>query len=414
MMGLGVVVAVVLLVVSAALTAAQVAASQVGASRIRTLQEEGFQGAAALAQVREADVSVRASIRLVTRVCNLTALGIATVLGVETWHATFPVIFVVLSGIAVVHIVADVVPHVLAARSPVRIGLTSAPLLLTAAKLARPFIAPIAVLGDRIVGAEDETSERELREIQEIGEEEGVLEASESRLVERAFRLDELTAWDVMTPRVDVFAWRDDRTLDEIVAILSEVRYSRVPVYKGTIDEITGIVYVREAYEHYVDGHGKMALAELARPPFFVPGSLPLTQLLLDFQSRRIHMGIVADEFGGTDGLVTLEDILEELVGEIHDELDIEELEILKSSPTMLEVEASIDLRELNEALDVELPVDEHRSLNGYILEELGHVPLTGAIFERGGFRIEILEATETQVVGARLTKLEPAPEVAE
>jgi CBS domain containing-hemolysin-like protein len=180
------------------------------------------------------------------------------------------------------------------------------------------------------------------------------------------------------------------------------------------VDDVTGIVYVREAYERITRGDRDATLASFAREPFFVPGSLSLTQLLQDFQSRRIHMGIVADEFGGTDGLVTMEDILEELVGEIHDELDIEELEILKSSPTMLEVEASIDLRELNEALDVELPVDEHRSLNGYILEELGHVPLTGAIFERGGLRIEIMEATETQVVGARLTKLEPAPEVAE
>jgi len=414
MIGLAAGVAALLLAASAALTTAQAAAALVSASRVRTLQAEGFMGASALAQVREDDVTVRASIRLVTRVCNLTALGIATVIGVETWHATLPVILVVLSGIATVHVVADVIPHVLAARSPVRLALTSAPMLLVAAKLARPFIAPVAVLEDRIVGAEDETSERELREIQEIGAEEGVLEESESRLVERAFRLDELTAWDVMTPRVDIFAWRDDRRVDEIVPSLKDIRFTRVPVYKGTIDEITGIVYVREIYEHYVDGHPHMTLAELARPPFFVPGSLPLTQLLQDFQARRLHMGIVADEFGGTDGLVTLEDVIEELVGEIHDELDVEESEIHKASATMLEVDASIDLRELNEALDVELPDDEHRSLNGYILEELGEVPLTGAIFERGGLRIEILEATETQVVGARLTKLEPAPEVAE
>jgi CBS domain containing-hemolysin-like protein len=409
MTGLAAVVAALLLLASAALTAAQAAASHVGASRIRTLQAEGFGGAAALAAVREDDDAVRASIRLVTRVCNLMALGIATVLGVETWHAALPVILVVLGGIATVHVVADVVPHVLAARSPVRLALTSAPLLLAVARLARPFTAPVAVLEDRIVGGENETSERELREIQEIGEEEGVLEESESRLVERAFRLDELTAWDVMTPRVDVFAWRDNLTLAEVVGTLKDVRFSRVPVYKGTIDEITGIVHVREAYEHFVEGHGTMRLAELARPPFFVPGSLSLTQLLQDFQARRIHMGIVADEFGGTDGLVTLEDVIEELVGEIHDELDAEEQDIVQVSSATLETDAGIDLRELSKALDVELPTDEHRSLNGYILEELGHVPLTGAIFERGSLRIEILEATETQVVRARLTKLEPA-----
>jgi putative hemolysin len=414
MMGLAAGLAALLLAASAALTAAQAAASQVGASRVRTLQAEGFMGAQALARVRENDAAVRASTRLVTRVCNLTALGIVAVIGVETWHAPLPAILVVLGGIATVHIVADVIPHVLAAKSPVRLALTSAPLLLVVARLTRPFTVPVAALEDRIVGADGQTGERELREIQEIGEQEGVIEESESRLVERAFRLDELTAWDVMTPRVDVFAWRDDLRLEEIVPTLKNVPFSRVPVYRGTIDEITGIVHVREAYEHFVEGHGAMRLAELARPPFFVPGSLSLTQLLRDFQARRIHMGIVADEFGGTDGVVTLEDVIEELVGEIHDELDVEEQEILKVSPTTLEVDASIDLRELNEALGLELPEDEHRSLNGYILEELGHVPLTGEVFERGGVRIEILEATETQVVAARLTRLEPAPEAAQ
>lgn len=414
MMGLAVALAALLLAASAALATAQAAASQVSASRVRTLQGEGFIGATALAKARERDVEVRASTRLVTRVCNLTALGIVAVIAVETWHAPLPVILVVLGGIVTVHVATDVIPHVLAARSPVRLALTSAPFLLAVARLVRPFTVPVAALEDRIAGAEEETSERELREIQEIGAEEGVIEESESRLVERAFRLDELTAWDVMTPRVDIFAWRDDLRLEEIVPTLKHVRFSRVPVYKGTIDEITGIVYVREAYEHFVEGRGGMRLAELARPPFFVPGSLSLTQLLRDFQARRIHMGIVADEFGGTDGLVTLEDVIEELVGEIHDELDVEEPEILKASPTMLEVDASIGLRELNEALGLDLPEGEHRSLNGYILEELGHVPLTGEVFERGGVRIEILEATETQVVGARLTKLEPAPEVAD
>jgi CBS domain containing-hemolysin-like protein len=305
---------------------------------------------------------------------------------------------------------------VLAAKSPVRLALTLAPLLLGVVRWTRPLTAPVAVLEDRIVGNGDEltTEERELREMREIGEEEGVLEESESRLVERAFRLDELTAWDVMVPRVDIFAWKDDRELEEIIPTLTDVRFSRVPVYRGSIDEITGVVYVREAYERYVGGDCQIKLRELARPPFFVPGSLSLTQLLQDFQSRRIHMGIVADEFGGTDGLVTLEDVLEELVGEIHDELDVEEVDIVRLSPTTIEADAGIDLRELSEALDVDLPKAEHRSLNGYILEELGHVPLTGAAFERAGVRFEILEASETQVVRVRLTRLEEAREPAD
>jgi putative hemolysin len=415
MIGLAALLAVLLLLVSAVLSAGQAAVLMISPSRLRTLRREGFSGAEALAQVRATDPSVRASVRLATRICNLTALGIMTVIGYETWQAAWPVFFVVLGGIVVVHVAADVLPHMLAARSPVRLALTLAPLLLGVVRWTRPLTAPVAVLEDRIVNGEDlTTAERELREMRKIGEEEGVLEESESRLVERAFRLDELTAWDVMVPRVDIFAWRDDKKLAEIVPTLTEVRFSRVPVYRGSVDEITGIVYVREAYERFVEGDGGITLREMARPPFFVPGSLPLTQLLQDFQSKRIHMGIVADEFGGTDGLVTLEDVLEELVGEIHDELDVEEIDIVRLSPSIVEADAGIDVRELNEALGVELPQAEHRSLNGYILEELGHVPLAGSAFERAGVRFEVLEASETQVVRVRLTRLEEAPEPAE
>jgi putative hemolysin len=403
-----------LVLLAAALTTAQAAAAQVGSSRIRTLLEEGFSGAEALSSVRERDALVRASVRLITRLINMVAVGTATLAASAAWAALGPSVLVVVGMILGVLVVGDMIPHAVAARSPVRIALASAPTLLLVARWMRPLTAPAARLEERIAGGGDETNSserRELREIQELGEEEGVLEAAENLLVERAFHLDELTAWDVMVPRVDIFAWKDDLTLDDIVAQLPEVPYSRVPVFRESVDDVTGIVYIREAYERVARGDRSIRLADIARPPFFVPGSLSLTQLLQDFQARRIHMGIVADEFGGTDGLVTLEDVLEELVGEIHDETDVETEEMVKVSPETLEVDAGIDLRDVNDALEVELPKDEHRSLNGFILEELGQVPASGAILERDGVRIEILEATETQVVRARLTKVDGSQE---
>jgi CBS domain containing-hemolysin-like protein len=149
-----------------------------------------------------------------------------------------------------------------------------------------------------------------------------------------------------------------------------------------------------------------MTLAQLARDPLFVPGSLPLTRLLHQFQARRMHMGIIADEFGGTDGLATLEDILEELVGEIVDETDIDEEALIRISKTQIVAPGGIDVRELNYAFNVTLPQLEHRSLNGFILEELGHVPEPGETVERAGVKIEVLTASDTQVLTARLTKL--------
>ncbi|MCH2475240.1 MAG: hemolysin family protein [Gemmatimonadetes bacterium] len=396
------------LLLSATLTAAQTAAFQVSESRMRTLKSEGFKGAEALTQVRRRAGNVGSSVRLITDTLNLGTMGIGVATGVLTLERG-PSALDVMVGVVIIIVFADALPRSIAARHPVRLALASASGLLSLTQWTRWISVPVSRLEDALVkNREDELSmeERELREIQEIGQEEGVLEESENLLVERAFRLDELTVWDAMAPRVDIFAWQEDLTLSEIIDGLPDVPYSRVPVYKDSVDDVTGILYVREAYEHISQGMHDLKLHQISRTPFFVPGSLSLAQLMRDFQAKRIHMGIVADEFGGTDGLVTLEDILEELVGEIRDETDVEEEEIRRISRNQIECDAGVDVRDINQALGVTLPKLEHRSLNGLILEELGHVPSVGEKLLCDDVRIEIMQATETQVIRAQVTRL--------
>jgi putative hemolysin len=352
-------------------------------------------------------------LRLVTRALNLAAVGIATIVSSRSW-GPIPALGMLVGGIVVVLLITDVLPRFVAARHPVRLALLASPPLLALRGGMGLLMRPLARLESAFFpgGPGDETAGvRELRELQELGTEEGVLEEHESLLVERALHLDELTAWDVMTPRVDVFAWKESLTLDAIAAQLSSVPYSRVPVYRDSVDEISGVLYVREAYQALVDGKRALTLAALAREPFFVPGSLSLSRLLKDFQTRRIHMGFVADEFGGIDGLVTMEDVLEELVGDIVDEKDVDRADLVRLSRTEALADAGVDLREINYAFNLSLPTLEHRSLNGFILEELGRVPSVGDALERSGVLIEIVEATETQVVRARLTRLHTGPE---
>lgn len=229
------------------------------------------------------------------------------------------------------------------------------------------------------------------------------LHEQQRQMIERVVRLDETRAWDVMTPRVDMFAWRASQTLAEIATQLPSVRYSRIPVYGESVDDVVGVLYVRDAYGALLSGQRDVPLRDLAREPFLVPGSVPLLKLLRDFQTRRIHLGIVIDEYGGTDGLVTLEDILEELVGEIVDETDDEEQSIVRVSRNEVLVAGYADLREINHFFNVTFPHLEHRSLNGFLLEELGRVPRAGEEFEREGVRIHVVEASETQVLKARL-----------
>jgi CBS domain containing-hemolysin-like protein len=402
-----------LLAVSAVLTALGAAVLKVGSSRVRTLQEEGFSGAEQLAELRADEAGTRMVLRLLTRALNLAAVGVATIASEMAWGPV-AALEILAVGIVAVLLLTDLLPRFVAARYPVRLALlASAPLLALTRRLRTLLRAILRVETAFSPSGEGEASreERELREIQRLGAEEGVLEEHESLLVERAFRLDELTAWDVMTPRVDVFAWKDTLTLDEIAGQLSSVPYSRVPVYGASVDDISGVLYVREAYQALVDGKRSLTLSSLARDPFFVPGSLSLSRLLRDFQARRIHMGIVADEFGGIDGLVTLEDVLEQLVGDIVDEKDVAEETLVRLSRSEAVADAGVDLREINYAFNLSFPTLEHRSLNGFILEALGHVPRVGQTLERCGVRIEIVDATETQVLRAKLVRLHSDPE---
>lgn len=407
MMGAAAAAVLILLLASAILTAIHDAAFQISASHVRTLEEEGFEGAEALGSVRERTHAVRASVRVVTQLLDLSALGVIALTGVSTWGRLGPLPSIVI-GIFIVLIVADLIPHLIAARRPVRLALSAAPVLLRVERIARPFTAPVEKLEDRLGGGDTMPEDRrELLEIQEIGSLEGVLEERENQLVERAFRLDELDAWDIMVPRVDIFAWPEERTLEDVIEELPTVPFSRVPVYRETVDDVTGIVYVREAYARFAQGERETTLVELARPPFFVPGSASCADLLREFRQQRVHMGIVADEHGGTDGLVTLEDVLEELVGEIHDETDVDEEEIVQVDDGIAVCEAAVDVRDVERALDVSFPDSENRSLNGFILEELGTVPTAGEVLEVDGIHIAVLEASETQVIKARVTKLD-------
>lgn len=402
--------AAALLVLSAALAAARAAVLKIGDSGARVLSEEGFAGADALVAVRAGQVAA-SPLGILQALCALGAVAAGTAAVHAGWDGR-P--WATLAGGAavalVVFLAGDVVPRGLAGRRPVRLALAAAPLLRWGSGFFGRALLPLRLLERRLAGKRRDggaaPEELQVREALDIGTDAGIVEADEQRLVERAFRLDELTAWDAMTPRVDIFAWRDSLRVEEIVGALDSAQRSRVPVYRDTIDDVTGILHVRDAYRALVAGRGSAALSELAREPMFVPGSLSLAKLLSDFRARRTHMGIVADEFGGTDGLITLEDVLEELVGEIVDETDSEEDPLTRVSEDEVVAAGTADLREINERCGFALPAGENRSLNGFILEEMGKVPAPGTAFEAGGARVEVLEASETQVLRARLRRL--------
>ncbi len=401
-----------LVLLSGFFSGAEIALFSLGEARVRTLVDEGRRGARALAELKANPEKLLATILIGNNIVNIGAASLATALALD-WFGSQGVAYATGAMTLLVLIFGEITPKGLASANAATFGLTVAPVIHFLSRILFPIVLPLEALTRWFVRRSRRDgvptiTEGEIREMTEIAHEKGAIDEHERQIIERAFWLDETRAWDIMTPRVEIFAWPASRPLGEIAAELPTVRYSRIPVYRESVDEIVGVLYTRDAYQALLSGQRDVQLGELAREPLFVPGSVPLTRLLSDFQTRRVHLGIVMDEYGGTDGLVTLEDILEELVGEIVDETDVERQPIIRVSRHEILVEGGADLREINHFFNTAFPQLEHRSLNGYLLDELGYVPEPGEEIEREGILLRIEEATETQVLRVRMTRTAP------
>jgi CBS domain containing-hemolysin-like protein len=399
------------LLLSAFFTAAELSVFSVPQQRIAALVEARARGSMALADLRSRPGRVLVLLRLGDAMADLTAGAITAYLAYQEWNLLGAIIGTVLISIVIVFI-GELAPLSIAMNRGVNVALLIARPLRLLLKVLGPMVAPIerlsGVIPVRSLDFVTSLTETNVRELGVMGHSAGPIEEHERQLIERAFRLDETKAWNIMTPRVDIFALEDAMTLAQLAEELDTFRHTRVPVYGENIDDITGIVYRSDVYQALVRGARDATLKSLAREPLVVPGSISVTRLLQEFQTRRIHLALVVDEYGGTDGVVTLEDVLEELVGEIADEKDVAEDLITRVSRAEIIAKGDADLRDINHIFHTAFPQLEHRSLNGYLLEELGRVPETGETLEREGIFIEVLEATETQVERARLKRADP------
>lgn len=224
----------------------------------------------------------------------------------------------------------------------------------------------------------------------------GGVEEQERRMIRGIIDLEDKAAREIMVPRIDMAAADIEDHLDEIAAIVTERGYSRVPVYRENIDDIVGILYAKDLLRALTAGGRERPLQELLREPFFIPESKRLDELLTEMQARRTHMAIVVDEYGGTAGLVTIEDLLEEIVGEIEDEFDDDDEEysgIYTLADGSHRVAGDATVAAVNQAFGVRLPEDEFETIGGLVADEIGHVPRRGETAEVGGLRLSVMLA---------------------
>jgi len=241
-------------------------------------------------------------------------------------------------------------------------------------------------------------TEEEIRTLVDAGEEEGVIEEEEKEMIYSIFEFGETMAREIMVPRIDIVALEVGTPFGEALDTVIQAGHSRIPVYEETIDNIVGLLYAKDLLAHLRDGGPEPSLRDLLRPAYFVPETKMVDDLLREMQQRRTHMAIVVDEYGGTAGLVTVEDILEEIVGEIQDEYDVEEpiFEQIGEREYLLDARMSLD--DVNALLGTDLPTEEADTLGGLIYVTLGRVPSPGDRLEVNGLRIEVLTVTGRRI----------------
>lgn len=242
----------------------------------------------------------------------------------------------------------------------------------------------------------------EITELAEIGHELGTIEEEEHGLIQSIVSFRSVSVYEVMTPRVDITAVSTDTSLNELVETIKSSGYSRIPLYKENLDEILGIIYAKDIlpFLKSKEMNQKINLPAIARKAMFIPESKMINDLMHEFQREKMHIAIVVDEYGGTSGLITLEDIIEEIVGEIRDEYDKEESQVTKIDDNKFLVLGKISVDELNELLNTEINSDDddYETLGGFVMNQAGHIPKEGYNFNIENYKFTVKEVTKKRI----------------
>ena len=248
-------------------------------------------------------------------------------------------------------------------------------------------------------------SEEELKILTEIVEEEGTIDEFESDMIQSVIEFNDKLVKEIFTPRVDIVGIESNTNLDEVMDLIANKKFSKIPVFEDNIDNIKGVLYAKDIIPYLIGSRPKINLLQLSRTPFFIPETKPIDELLDDFKLKRTNIAIVVDEWGGTSGLITLEDVVEEVMGELQDPYDHEEYHITKKDSNAIIVDGGIKIYDLEENIELQFPDDrEYDTLAGFILDSLGNIPKPGEMvnFENFSFKVINLELNRIDKVEIR------------
>ncbi|MHB0868401.1 MAG: hemolysin family protein [Chloroflexota bacterium] len=374
-------------------------------ARLRYLAGEGVPRARRLTELVEQGPSLEISLAAANGIAlALSAVLIALLAGDAFGHYSTPAVVVVVVGLLGV-LLLQLVSRAVGSLHPddslflLRWPMRGFQLLLIPVTLLLRAVIRLAVPLDRSVAAGVvSATDEELRMFVDAVEEEGALEEEEREMIHGIFEMGETTAREIMVPRVDVAAVEASEPLRDVLETIKDKGHSRIPIYEETIDNIVGIVYAKDLLRHMDGGSLKDASRTLGRPPYFIPESKKIDELLHEMQRHKVHMAIVVDEYGGTAGVVTIEDLLEEIVGDIQDEFDVEERSIERLGDGEAIFDARVSIHDVSETLSVSLSSGEYDTVGGLVYDRLGKMPVVGDRLEVEGLAVTVLSTAGKRI----------------
>jgi CBS domain containing-hemolysin-like protein len=412
-------VVLVLIGVVGVLGAAEVSITRTNRVRAYRFQEEGRRGAASLVRITENPAAYLNVVLLLVLLSQIGGTTIATSLAVRAFQSAGELVATVVMTV-LLFVFAEVTPKTFAIQQTDRVALFLAPLIVALGRLFGPVAKGLVRIANLVMPGKGLPegpfiTEHELRALAEVASSEEQIEEEEKELIHSIFEFGDTIVREVMVPRPDIEAIESDKTLQDVQSAVLEHGYSRIPVFKDDLDDVIGVVYAKDVLKAIHQGKEDLPLAEIVREARFVPESKKVADLLREMQREKFHIALVTDEYGSVSGLVTLEDLLEELVGEITDEYDTEEPELEQVADGVYRVDGKMSIDEVNEILDVELPDEEWDTAGGLMLGLLGSIPEEGeeVVFQN-------LTFTAEKVDGRRIVKIlitrqdEPAEESAD
>jgi CBS domain containing-hemolysin-like protein len=331
---------------------------------------------------------------LLRLVCELAATTVVAFVTVDAWGTGWLAALVTAGSMTVVSfVVVGVGPRTLGRQNPYRVGLVAAPVVRWLGRALGPLATLLILVGNAMTPGKGFregpfTTQVELRELVDLAEQRGVVEHDERELLHSVFTFGDRIAREVMVPRTEMVWIEAGKTARQALALALRSGFSRVPVIGESVDDVLGVAYLKDLVRRTQGQSGQVPVSEVMRPAEFIPESKPVDDLLGQMQVQRIHMAIVVDEYGGTAGLVTIEDILEEIVGEITDEYDVERPPVEQLPDGSVRVSARLPVEDLGELFGLDLVGDDVETVSGLLAQELGRVPLAGASATVAGLRL--------------------------